>query len=110
MDADQDGYGTDAGTTTQALDGSCDTADGESGNMDDCDDANAAINPEADEVFGDGIDQDCDGVDGLVCFLDEDQDGYGGDSGTTVVATTSAISVWIANISSSLRSNALLQI
>ncbi len=37
----------------------------------DCNDDNAAINPEATDVVGDGGDQNCDGVDGI----DGDQDG-----------------------------------
>jgi hypothetical protein len=39
---------------------------------DDCDDANASVNPGADDVPYDGIDQDCDGVDNL----DADGDGF----------------------------------
>ena len=31
---------------------------------DDCDDTDASINPAADDPEGDGIDQNCDGVDG----------------------------------------------
>ena len=56
-DADGDGYGdpngaTDACPNTGFVD-----------NDDDCDDTNAAINPGAEEVCGDGIDNNCDGVD-----------------------------------------------
>lgn len=41
----------------------------------DCDDYDLNANPDAAEVAGDGLDQDCDGVE--VCFVDEDGDGYG---------------------------------
>jgi len=42
----------------------------------DCDDSNAEIGPNGQEVCDDGIDQDCDGAD-LVCALaDQDRDGY----------------------------------
>ncbi len=46
--------------------------------LDDCDDGDEDINPGAEEVWYDGIDQDCDGNDS-----DRDEDGYpGGDRGT----------------------------
>ncbi len=51
VDADHDGYPATAG---------------------DCDDEQPAINPEATDVVGDGIDQNCDGVDGF----DSDSDGH----------------------------------
>jgi len=39
----------------------------------DCDDTDATINPDAMEIFGNGIDENCDGV----AELDADGDGYG---------------------------------
>jgi hypothetical protein len=49
----------------------------------DCNDADDGVFPGADDVVGDGVDQDCDGVDGIAplppgsdpCALDEDGDG-----------------------------------
>ncbi|MEQ1567295.1 MAG: putative metal-binding motif-containing protein [Myxococcota bacterium] len=38
----------------------------------DCDDADAAVNPGAEDPVGDGLDASCDGIDGI----DVDQDGY----------------------------------
>lgn len=49
VDADGDGFYAQANCGTAA----------------DCNDANAAVNPAACDVVGDGIDQDCDGVDRL---------------------------------------------
>ncbi|MBN2808864.1 MAG: putative metal-binding motif-containing protein [Deltaproteobacteria bacterium] len=42
--------------------------DGYSENQGDCNDSNAAIHPGADDICGDGIDQDCNGSD-LVCDI-----------------------------------------
>jgi hypothetical protein len=53
---------------------------------DDCDETRASVNPGADEVCGDGIDNDCDGMpddDGIgarVFYLDQDGDGFGDDA------------------------------
>jgi hypothetical protein len=56
---DQDGDGhADPDTWTMA----CEQPDGflDSEDADDCDDHDATVNPEADEICGDGIDNDCD--------------------------------------------------
>ncbi|MFM7200943.1 MAG: MopE-related protein [Myxococcota bacterium] len=49
-----------------------DDHDGYSELAGDCDDSNPSRNPSATEIYGDGIDQNCDGID----KLDEDGDGF----------------------------------
>ncbi len=82
VDSDLDGYGTDLGTSVLAPDGSCDAVDGESYNMEDCDDAEGGINPGATEIPGDGIDQNCDGEDPCCVLRVGDANGLGGDEPT----------------------------
>jgi hypothetical protein len=68
LDADEDGYAVCDGQCTPAGTDLCG----------DCDDSVADINPGAPEVCGNGVDEDCDGLD-LVCqpfCPDEDLDGY----------------------------------
>ena len=48
----------------------------------DCDDGNPTFNPDASEIPGDEIDQDCDKQE--ICFADLDNDGYRPDETTTV--------------------------
>ncbi|MCK6507030.1 FG-GAP-like repeat-containing protein [Myxococcota bacterium] len=55
-DADLDGWGTAEGTTTMA----CAAPEGFAGEVGDCDDAAADVNPGMAEVCGDGRDNDCD--------------------------------------------------
>jgi hypothetical protein len=73
VDADRDGFGGAAGTTTLADDGSCDAEDQESTTSDDCDDGDPATFPGAPERC-DGNDNACGGT----LPADEvDQDGDG---------------------------------
>jgi hypothetical protein len=85
-DDDQDGFGSTV--TTTALDGTCDTADSESDVDTDCDDTDDTVYPGAAEVADDGIDQDCNGVDAITCFVDADQDSFGSAATTTALDGT----------------------
>jgi len=76
-DDDGDGHVGQDGTRV------CDPGDdGRVSRGDDCDDTDPEIHPYADEVCGDGVDQDCDGADyeGEPWFADGDVDGWGGES------------------------------
>ncbi len=76
-DADGDGYGlvgTGVASCTQpSLTAADDT---------DCDDTDAAVNPGATEIPGDGIESDCDGLE--LCYQDLDGDAYG--TSTTIAS------------------------
>ncbi|MDO5656566.1 MAG: choice-of-anchor J domain-containing protein [Flavobacteriaceae bacterium] len=61
-DADGDGYG-DAAVWIVA----CTQPQGFVANNLDCNDADATIHPNAYDISGDGIDQDCDGIDAQIC-------------------------------------------
>ena len=71
VDADDDGFG-DPTLTAEA----CLLSDGYASNPFDCDDADDAIFLGALETCGDGIDQDCNGVDLLCAGDDSDGDGF----------------------------------
>ena len=74
--ADLDGDGVGAGVALPGVSLSCDDAVGWSSLASDCDDTSVDISPFAVDVLGDGIDQNCDGVDR--CYYDLDGDGFGG--------------------------------
>ncbi|WP_324721061.1 MopE-related protein [Salinimicrobium sp. HB62] len=73
LDADNDSYGVDFSDTNIS---SCTQPDGNYiTRAGDCDDIDPAINPEAEDIPDDGIDQDCDGVDATTEIVDFDGDG-----------------------------------
>jgi hypothetical protein len=84
-DMDEDGYGDATQPVT-----SCEFPWGYVGDATDCDDANGAIHPDADELCN-GIDDDCDGsvdedaVDAAWWYADADGDGWG-DTETSTTA------------------------
>jgi large repetitive protein len=92
IDADGDTFG-DADISLSIA--SCGAPIGYVDNPNDCDDGNAAINPDAVEVCDNDVDNDCDGktddgdpeldlTTGITWYLDGDGDSYGGDTDTRV--------------------------
>ncbi len=74
-DADGDGFGDPA-----TADSACAETPGTATNGDDCDDSRASTYPGAEEIAGDGLDQDCDGEDAEATDPG-DGDAGGGDDG-----------------------------
>jgi len=74
-DGDGDGYGS--GDALQVNPEDCDEDAGFARAGGDCDDTDPEIGPQARDVPDDGIDQDCNGSDTLVCYFDGDEDGWG---------------------------------
>lgn len=74
-DKDADGFGN-ALVSKRA----CEKPTGFVDNDDDCDDVKSGVNPNATEIPGNGIDDDCDGIDTKVWYKDADQDGFGSKS------------------------------
>ncbi len=70
FDSDADGFGSNSSIEA------CSVPDGYADNNLDCDDFEPDVHPGADEVCGDGIDQNCDGADLSCDDVDDDQDGY----------------------------------
>jgi hypothetical protein len=75
VDADGDTYGDVSGATVWSTDIACSAA-GEAKEATDCADEDGARFPGVDEIVADGIDQDCSGGD--LCFVDADEDTFGG--------------------------------
>lgn len=85
VDADEDGFGDDFSVVAV-----CELEIGMTLTPGDCDDINNAINPNADEVCDDGLDNNCDGsidettaIDASMWFLDMDGDGSGDPANVT---------------------------
>ena len=66
-DADGDGYGADEDSVT----GPCSAPSGYISDGGDCDDGDAAVNPDAEEICANGVDDDCDGSAGYCEFSGE---------------------------------------
>ena len=70
LDRDGDGYGATGSSPTS----SCVVLDGYVENDLDCADSDPGVKPGAEELTGDGVDQNCDGRE--LCFVDGDNDGF----------------------------------
>ncbi len=78
-DKDEDGFGNpDNPVVFEIDDYDSEAPNGFSWVSGDCDDDNYNVNPKADEIRGNDIDDNCDGeIDILEYYIDEDGDGYG---------------------------------
>ena len=89
-DKDEDGFGNpDSPVVIEIDDYNSDAPNGYSWFAGDCDDNNIAINPKADEIPENGIDDNCDGETDIVeRYIDADGDGYGSLSFTAAQGVT----------------------
>jgi hypothetical protein len=98
-DTDGDGFGDAASEPVQGCE-----APGEAwtDNAADCDDTNASTRPGAEDLCGDGLDNDCNGIPddgaGLTWGVDGDGDGYGERGGLELVACDSPGAGWVPNV------------
>ena len=86
-DGDEDGFGALQGETMLM----CSAVPGWSPENTDCDDRNRAINPDAAEICGNGIEDDCnlatgDDDDKIDCYADADADGFFSNSVSRICA------------------------
>ena len=87
-DVDTDGYSAGGNVRVRSVDADCADAGEAPASVagGDCNDTDAAINPAATEIVGDGIDENCDRAE--LCYADADNDGFRPDDGATVISTT----------------------
>jgi hypothetical protein len=78
-DGDGDGFGNPAVEDVLEIEEDGETPTSYSRNNADCDDANSDINPLADEIVGNDIDDNCNGETDIddIRYIDADGDGYG---------------------------------
>lgn len=81
-DVDQDGYGDASATPISATNSNAPA--GYVTNNVDCNDSDDSINPNAVEIAGNNIDENCNGLHAITFYADEDGDGFG-DEGTPEV-------------------------
>ena len=81
-DMDEDGYGDGSATPISASNSNAPA--GYVRDTSDCNDSDASINPNAVEVAGNNIDENCNGLYAITFYADEDGDGFG-DEGTPEV-------------------------
>lgn len=87
-DADEDGFGDPDNSGIFEVNFGDPAPAGTSYNNADCDDTDPMINPKADEIVGNDIDDNCDGdIDILEYYTDADGDGYGAGSALPPPAT-----------------------
>ena len=63
-------------------------ADGFTPEQGDCNDEDPLINPWANDDPHNGVDEDCNGNDAVTCYLDADQDGFGGAQAQMLIAAS----------------------
>ncbi len=86
VDADYDGARTEFVVVSTNI--SCSDLGEALGSADlDCDDLDPTSSPDATELLGTGVDEDCDGSE--ICYLDADDDGYRPDAVSAVVSDDS---------------------